>query len=50
MPNYSPPLYQLSYREKEVLPSMTIKLTTFGFGLLDPRSHQLSYEGLNNGI
>ncbi len=44
MPNYSPPLYQLSYPEIfGVLPSMRIKLTTLG--LLDPRSNQLSYEG-----
>jgi hypothetical protein len=41
---YSPPLYQLSYREIEWLPSMRIELTTLG--LLDPRSNQLSYEGL----
>ena len=43
MPNYSPPLYQLSYREIGMLPSMRIELTTLG--LLDPRSNQLSYEG-----
>ena len=41
---YSPPLYQLSYREQGI-PSMRIELTTLG--LLDPRSNQLSYEGLH---
>ena len=46
MPNYSPPLYQLSYREIGMLPSMRIELTTLG--LLDPRSNQLSYEGLSD--
>ena len=46
MHNYSPPLYQLSYREIGMLPSMRIELTTLG--LLDPRSNQLSYEGLSD--
>ena len=41
--HYSPSLYQLSYQE--ILPSMRIELTTLG--LLDPRSNQLSYEGLH---